>query len=207
MAAGREPAERLAGVRARLAGALSSLPLLVRQAGERADAGEMRALRVALAGANWKTLEAGVANLGRRYPLDLSGILPAEAAVETSVTAAAAIDMLAEIGRLKQAGLPSDEFAQTRRSLLGRYSRVFETTAQVADSLTGLLDEGLPADFHAMHLRALRAATLDEVDAAVHRRLHPDRFVVVAVGDVERIGASLEAMDLGPIRTIRDAAT
>lgn len=82
MAAGREPVERLAGVRARLAGALSSLPLLVRQAGERADAGEMRALRVALAGANWKTLEAGVANLGRRYPLDLSGILPAEATPE-----------------------------------------------------------------------------------------------------------------------------
>jgi mono/diheme cytochrome c family protein len=78
LAAAQEPAEHLEGLRARFAGALSSLPLLVREAGERADAGEMRALRAALAGANWKTLEAGIAGLRRRYPLDLSGILPAD---------------------------------------------------------------------------------------------------------------------------------
>lgn len=76
LAEGREPAQHLAGLRARLAGALSSLPLLLRQAGA-ADGDRVRDLRAALGRADWRRFAQGLAELRRRHPLDLRQILPA----------------------------------------------------------------------------------------------------------------------------------
>jgi len=77
LSAAAEPPLQLDGLRARLAGALSSLSLLIRQAGAANGAGEIAALRIALDGGDWKALDAGLGALRRRYPLDLAGILPA----------------------------------------------------------------------------------------------------------------------------------
>ncbi len=75
--AAAEPPHSLHGLRARLCGALASLPLLVRQAGHAPEPAQIDALRSALAGSYWRALDAGLARLRKRYPLDLGGILPA----------------------------------------------------------------------------------------------------------------------------------
>lgn len=62
------------GLRARLAGALASLPLLLRQAG--ADATAMPRLRAALAKRDWRTLQAGLETLKRRHPFAAGALLP-----------------------------------------------------------------------------------------------------------------------------------
>lgn len=77
MASGAEPALHMEGLRARLAGALSSLPLLLRHAGGDTDA--VPALRAALARGDWRALGAALGALQRKYPLDLTGLLPKEA--------------------------------------------------------------------------------------------------------------------------------
>ena len=80
MASGTEPALHREGLQARLAGALSSLPLLLRRAG--GDAAAVPALRAALARRDWRALDAGLRILQRKHPLDLTGLLPAQATPE-----------------------------------------------------------------------------------------------------------------------------
>lgn len=70
LAAPDTPAPQRRGLRARLGGALASLPLLLRLAGGQAD--EAYALR----GADPAALAAALAALAQRYPLDVSKISP-----------------------------------------------------------------------------------------------------------------------------------
>lgn len=70
-----ETLQRREGLRARVAGDLSSLPLLLRRAGRNAAA--VPPLRVALAKKDWRTLERELAVLSRRHPLELHTLLPA----------------------------------------------------------------------------------------------------------------------------------
>ncbi len=65
------------GLRARLAGALSSLPLLLRRAG--ADPSVVPTLRAALANRDWRVLQAGLETLMRRHPFAADALLPNEA--------------------------------------------------------------------------------------------------------------------------------
>lgn len=67
------PPLRMDGLRARLAGALSSLPLLLRRTG--GDPGLVPALRGAHARRDWRSLLEGVRALQDRYPFDAGGLL------------------------------------------------------------------------------------------------------------------------------------
>lgn len=66
--------QRREGLRMRLTGDLSSLPLLLRRVG--GDAASVPPLRAALAKGDWRSLERGLAVLRRRHPLDLRTLLP-----------------------------------------------------------------------------------------------------------------------------------
>lgn len=79
-ASGSEVALHREGLRERLAGALASLPLLIRHAGGDADA--VPALRAALVRRDWRSLSTGLNVLQRQYPLDLAPLLPAQATPE-----------------------------------------------------------------------------------------------------------------------------
>jgi mono/diheme cytochrome c family protein len=76
--AGTEPPQHREGLHARLAGALSSLPLLLRRAD--GDASAVPALRAALARRDWRALRGGLATLQRKHPFDAGALLPAQAA-------------------------------------------------------------------------------------------------------------------------------
>lgn len=74
VASAAEPALHREGLQARLAGALSSLPLLLRRAN--GDASAVPALRAALGRRDWHALDAALDTLKRKHPLDLNGLLP-----------------------------------------------------------------------------------------------------------------------------------
>lgn len=69
-----EPPQHREGLRARLAGALSSLPLLLRRAG--AEASAVPSLRAALAKRDWRALRAGLDALKKKHPFAAGALLP-----------------------------------------------------------------------------------------------------------------------------------
>ncbi len=78
--AASEKSQRWEGLRARVAGDLSCLPLLLRRVG--GDAASVPPLRSVLAKGDWRSLESGLAVLRRRHSLDLRTLLPATSSPE-----------------------------------------------------------------------------------------------------------------------------
>ena len=75
-----EPPKHREGLRARLAGALSSLPLLLRRAG--APASAAAPLRAAFSQSDWRALAAGLNALGRRHSFEPGALIPRAATPE-----------------------------------------------------------------------------------------------------------------------------
>ena len=72
--AAAEPPLRLEGLLARLAGALSSLPLLLRRAAT--DAGTVPAMREAFARRDWDSLRAHLRELRNAHPFEARALVP-----------------------------------------------------------------------------------------------------------------------------------
>ena len=80
----------------------------------------------------------------------------------------------------------------------------FETSAQVAGALGGLVVYGLPDDELDRYRPAIAAVTVDEILAAATAHLDPDRAVVTIVGDAERIAGPLAEIGLGEVEVVHD---
>jgi predicted Zn-dependent peptidase len=73
----------------------------------------------------------------------------------------------------------------------------FETAGQVARGLVQLAIYDLPDDTFDVFTPRIQTLTPDDITRAAARHLHPDRAVVVAVGDCSRIRGALETAGLG----------
>lgn len=131
----------------------------------------------------------------RRYP----GPFQISTAVETEVTADAVDTAVREVETLLEDGPTTEEVEAARDYIVGVFPLRFETTSQTTARLAELLVYDLPDDWHARYRDRVRQVTRAEAHAAGRRRIQPEEFVVVVVGDAEAIRAPLEALALGPV--------
>ncbi|HUR29731.1 MAG TPA: insulinase family protein, partial [Planctomycetota bacterium] len=133
------------------------------------------------------------------------GVLPGpftvSAAVETSVTAAAAREVLHELTLIREGVRPDElEFAQAalRQSL--------NTQFESCDARRGLVDSALrfdwPLDYPLRRARVLEHLTLDDMERLAVEHFDPEAWILLAVGDAHVIGNSLDTLGLGPARTL-----
>jgi zinc protease len=125
-------------------------------------------------------------------------------AVETEVTAPAVADIMAELRRIRDSGVEPDELTTARDYLIGVFPLRFETSAQVAGALGGLVVYGLPDDELDSYRPSIAAVTPDEVQAAATAHLEPDRAIVAIVGDASRIVEPLRDIGLGEVEVVQD---
>ena len=125
-------------------------------------------------------------------------------AVETDVTAPAVTDIMAELRRIREGLVEEEELATARDYLVGVFPLRFETSAQVAGALGGLVVYGLPDDELDRYRPAVAAVTRDEILAAATAHLDPDRAVVTIVGDAERFAGALGDIGLGEVEVVQD---
>jgi zinc protease len=90
--------------------------------------------------------------------------------------------MRAEIERFVAGPIEEGEVEDARRYLLGSFVFGFETVDQVAEQIVQMERLGLGFDHPAEFVRRIEAVTVEEVQAAVRRHVHPDRLVTVTVG-------------------------
>mgnify|MGYP001373167608 CR=1 FL=1 len=67
------------------------------------------------------------------------------------------------------------------------------------DSLSGLYIYSLGLDYYATFPAAVSTVTAEAVQAAAKKYLHPDKIIVIAVGDRKRIEADLRKLNLGAV--------
>jgi len=122
--------------------------------------------------------------------------------VQTSVRTDATADAVAEIlGELRGIGgarpASEDERSLSVATLTKGYPRNFETAGQIASGLAQLALYELPDDTFEVFAPRIEALTAGDITRAARAHLHPDRAIVVAVGDCARIRRGLEAAGLG----------
>jgi zinc protease len=94
--------------------------------------------------------------------------------------AIASID--AEVRRLIDEGVSPKELEESRRYLIGSIPRALETNAAIANFLQTEELFGLGLDYDARLPDLLGAVTLDDVNAAARKTMHPDRAGIVVAG-------------------------
>ena len=101
-----------------------------------------------------------------------------------------------------QKPLPEDELEQAKNYVALGYPVGLRDVRRPCSRLARVVRlrsaDGLPLDVRAEDLKV----TVADVGAAARSRHHPDRFVVVIVGDRAKIEAPLRALNLGPIRVL-----
>lgn len=127
-----------------------------------------------------------------------AGPFSVQTSVQTDATADAVAEILGEL-RAILADRPADERERglSAATLTKGYPRNFETAGQVARGLAQLATYELPDDTFDVFAPRIQALTTDDITAAAGRHLHPERAVVVAVGDAARIRGALERTGFG----------
>ena len=137
----------------------------------------------------------------RRSP----GPFAARSAVRTDATAPALLDAMAELRRIREEPLDQEELDAARDFLVGVFPLRFETPAAIGAAIAGLVVQRLPDDELERYRPSVAAITAEQIQAAAHEHIHPDRSAILIVGDAARIEGDLRATGLGAVEVVREA--
>jgi predicted Zn-dependent peptidase len=140
---------------------------------------------------------------GARSAFDMdrdAGTFACEASVQGDKTAASVQEMIQLVSEIR-AGRPLDsgEIELARGTLTRGYARHFETPRQLAGAVAQTAIYGTPDDEFEQFVPKVDAITPDDLVAAAHARLHPDRFTIVVVGDPQWRD---DLLAIGPVETV-----
>jgi zinc protease len=131
------------------------------------------------------------------------GFFQASAKVRTEATDSAVREMLAQLNRIRDEPVSAQEFEAAKSYLLGSYPLRFETAAQIANRVASLRLVGLPVERIREYPQRIQAVTPEDVQRVARQYVHPDRAVVVVVGDATQLLSKVQG--IGPVRVV-DAA-
>ena len=104
-----------------------------------------------------------------------------------------------ELKRMTDTTVSADELNMGRDALARSLPADFETSSSAVDSLSGLFIYNLGLDYYTTFPAAVSTVTADAVQAAARKYLHPDKIIVIAVGDRKKIEADLRKLNLGAV--------
>ncbi len=132
-----------------------------------------------------------------------AGPFYAGAGVRTDATAPSVTEIYNEIRKMKDVEVTMDELTLGKDSLVRSMPGRFETTAQTVDSFRTLFVYNLGLDYYSKYIERIGSLDAAAVHTAASRHLVPDRMLVVAVGDRQKIEADLVKLNLGAME-LRD---
>ena len=132
-----------------------------------------------------------------------AGPFYAGAGVRTDATAPSVTEIYNEIRKMKDVEVTMDELTLGKDSLVRSMPGRFETTAQTVDSFRTLFVYNLGLDYYSKYIERIGTLDAAAVHTAASRHLVPDRMLVVAVGDRQKIEADLVKLNLGAME-LRD---
>jgi len=130
----------------------------------------------------------------------------AGAGVQTDKTAESVREFFNEFDAIRTP-IPVDEFGKAQRNVALSFPGEFETAGDLLARLQAKVALDLPDDVYATYVQKVSAVTPAEALKAMTARVQPSKFLVVVVGDREKVEQPLRALGLGPVRvmTVEDA--
>jgi zinc protease len=98
---------------------------------------------------------------------------------------------------MKDVQVTADELSLGKDSLVRSMPGRFETSGQAAGSFANLFVYDLGLDYYSKYIERVIGADAATAHAAARKYLVPERLLVVAVGDRQKIEADLKKLNLG----------
>lgn len=165
------------------------------------DLGELFSSRINmnLREAHGYTYGAGSSFVFHREP----GPFIAFSDVRTDVTAPATTEIFNELKRMRDTQMNAEEMKLSKdsitRSLPGRFERGTDAVGTFAE----LYVYDLPLDYFSRVPEMVDAVTADQAQAMAQKYIHPEKIVVLAIGDRSKIEDEMKKLNLGKME-IRD---
>ncbi len=121
------------------------------------------------------------------------------AGIRTDATAPAVTEMFKELRKMKDAPVSPEELALGKDSLMLSLPGRFETSAEAAGSFAALFIYNLGTDYYSKYVSRVTGIDAAAAHAAAGKHLGPDRLIVVAVGDRQKIEPELAKLNLGQV--------
>lgn len=131
-----------------------------------------------------------------------AGPFAVRCAVETAVTVPALVETLRIVREMTELAPEADELNVARDYLVGVFPLRFESAAQVAAALSGLVVFDLPDDELDRYRPSVAAVDADAVMAAARRNIRPDELSVVIVGAASEVEGPLRDAGLGDLMVV-----
>ena len=116
--------------------------------------------------------------------------------VNRDATAAALVEVMAELEGYDESGMDNEEFEYMRSAIGQRDAREYETPGRKLALLDDILNYDLPLDYRSQQTEILRTITREELNQVAARLIDPDNMAVVVVGDEATIREELEALGM-----------
>ena len=127
------------------------------------------------------------------------GPFTAGALVKTDVTAPATKELILELNRILTNPASPAELKMAKDSLVQSIPAQFETTAATAGAMSSIFIYNRPLDYYAKLPAAYTAVTPDDIQRVAKETIHPNHFIILAVGDKSKIETPLKELNIAPI--------
>ena len=101
---------------------------------------------------------------------------------------------------MKQEGITQEELDRAKSSLLNSFIFEFTTPFQIVNKQVAIAFDNLPKDFLEIYRERITEVTLEDVNTVAQRYIHPDRMLLVVVGNSDNFDGPLN--QLGPVEEI-----
>lgn len=128
-----------------------------------------------------------------------AGPFTARAGVQTNATDSALVEFFREINRIRTEPVTAQELDKIKNFVALRLPDQLETTQDMAGQLAALETYGLDASYYDDYVQRVMAVTAEDLRRVANQYVHPERAVVVVVGDRQVVEAAVRAANVGPV--------
>jgi len=125
------------------------------------------------------------------------GLYQAGAETRTESALRTIEEMLRITGEMREKPVSREERDRAVDSMANRFVFLYDSPSKIVSQYMDLEYYGYPEDFLDTYLENLRAVTTEDVEAAARKYLHPDRAIVLLVGNREDLDGNLD--QFGPV--------
>lgn len=97
--------------------------------------------------------------------------------------------VLSELKRIRESSITDQELADAKAYLIGSFPLRLDTAQKLAQALSLVEFFGLGLDYFTQYPRLIERVTKEEVFRVAQQYLHPDRYALVLVGNLEKAKA------------------
>jgi zinc protease len=115
------------------------------------------------------------------------GVFSASTDVRVAVTDSALSELMVQLRRIRTEPVPQAELDRAKSFLVASFPSTVETPAQAASSLATTRLLNLPPEHLTQYPQRVAAVTVADIRRVANEYLHPDRAVIVVVGDAAQV--------------------